>query len=307
MARPGLTGHRKFRRLERTLGSRILARGALELLWESCYECGEEYVGTAADIEALVGWQGAPGELAKALAEAGQPEGHGFVEVVPSDGSTVSTYRVHDLWHHAPDYVAKRHKRELARRKRVAPSGKRRRSAPNGGQRPPSTDSLIGVDRTPAPSPSPSPAPVDQDQKKDTAALRRSVDAYGNHQPSPGCEIPTTLRNRESDAGTEADALRQRVEGADQGPARAVGIRQPESDRVSEGDVSSGAGIRDAARPPGNSGSGDLEATATATTTGRSTVGGAEAASERSGPDTRHLGEPQGLRRLREVVVRSSR
>jgi hypothetical protein len=149
MARPGLTAHRKFKRLSRALGSPMLARGALELLWDACYEHGDEYVGTADDIEATVGWTGEPGALARALIDCGQPEGRGFIEPVP-DG--VGGYRVHDLWHHAPDYVAKRRKRELERIAKVGP-------APNGGQCPPSSDRQDGDRRTPSPSPAPSPSP----------------------------------------------------------------------------------------------------------------------------------------------------
>lgn len=122
MARPGLTGHRKFRRLVRALDvvfpglgiGRAIARGYLELLWDSCYESGEEYVGTADDIEALVGWTGESGMLTRALVEAGAPEGLGFLE--PVDG-TEGGFRVHDLWHHAPEYVANRRAREDERRK----------------------------------------------------------------------------------------------------------------------------------------------------------------------------------------------
>lgn len=158
MARPGLTTHRKFRRLARALGSTLMARGALELMWESAYECGDDYVGTAQDLEALVGWAGEAGALARALADAGAPEGRGFIEPISADMDAVQRYRIHDLWHHAPEYVSKRRKRELERLKRVAPSAKRRRSAPNGGQRPPSPDRQIGIERTPSPSPSPSPS-----------------------------------------------------------------------------------------------------------------------------------------------------
>lgn len=113
MARPTLKTHRKFLRLERALGSAIVARGVLELLWDACYESGEDYVGTSADIEHLVGWTGEPGALARALVEAGAPEGHGFLEPT-AEGA--STFRVHDLWHHAPDYVSNRRTREDERR-----------------------------------------------------------------------------------------------------------------------------------------------------------------------------------------------
>lgn len=157
MARPGLTRHRKFRRLTLALGSPIIARGALELLWDACYECGDDYVGTADDIEGLTGWTGEAGALTRALVDAGAPEGHGFIEAINSVSSELTRYRVHDLWHHAPEYVAKRRKRELERIQKVAPTVKRRRTAPNGGQRPPSSDRQNGDGRTPSPPPSPSP------------------------------------------------------------------------------------------------------------------------------------------------------
>jgi hypothetical protein len=164
MARPGLTGHRKFRRLARALESAIVARGVLELLWEHCYESGEDYVGMSDDIEALVGWTGERGMLTRALADAGIPEGHGFIEPVASDsdgapgvadGAAGQRFRVHDLWHHAPDYVRKRRERELLRLQKIAPDVGR--TAPNGSQQPPLLDCRDGDVRTPSPSPSPSP------------------------------------------------------------------------------------------------------------------------------------------------------
>ena len=45
MARPGLNSNRKFLRLARALGSRVLARGVLETIWEPCYEIGDAYRG----------------------------------------------------------------------------------------------------------------------------------------------------------------------------------------------------------------------------------------------------------------------
>ena len=158
MARPGLTGHRKFRRLARALGSPLLARGALELLWDSCYESGEDYVGTSQDIEALVGWTGEPAALTRALIEAGVPEGFGFIEPVGEATRGETSYRVHDLWHHAPDYVAKRRRRELDRQQKADPAGDCR-TAPNGGRWTKTSDCQIEVDRTPSPSPSPSHSP----------------------------------------------------------------------------------------------------------------------------------------------------
>lgn len=131
-------------------------------MWEAAYESGEDYVGTADDLEGLVGWTGEPGKLATALADAGAPEGHGFIEAIEADRSSpvsVPRYRIHDLWHHAPEYVTKRRKRELERQKRVGPSAKRRKLARGGGHRTPSHDSQTGDARTPSPSHAPSPAP----------------------------------------------------------------------------------------------------------------------------------------------------
>jgi len=171
MARPGLTTHRKFRRLVRLLGSPLIARGALELLWDSCYEAGDDYVGTSEDIETLVGWNGDPGMLTRALVESGAPEGFGFLEPVSTVQNGRTAYRVHDLWHHAPDYVAKRRHRELARQQKEAPySGGVGRTAPNGGQRPPLLDCLDESERTPSPSPSPSPVPHPHPEGKNVSS-----------------------------------------------------------------------------------------------------------------------------------------
>lgn len=121
MARPGLTTHRKFRRLAKTLNSAITARGVLELLWDHCYEAGNDYLGTWEDIEAIVGWAGDRGALTRALVEVGLPEGAGFIEPIeaPQAASGVESpirYRVHDLWQHAPEYVANRRVREDERK-----------------------------------------------------------------------------------------------------------------------------------------------------------------------------------------------
>lgn len=170
MARPGLTGHRKFRRLVRALGSPLIARGALELLWDSCYESGVDYVGTSDDIETLVGWDGEHGMLTRALVDAGAPEGQGFIEVVATTGTTTAiAYRVHDLWHHAPEYVAKRRKRELERQQKTAPAGAVGHPAPNGAEVSRSAKCQIEVPPPPSPSPSPSPSPVQQPLRSATA------------------------------------------------------------------------------------------------------------------------------------------
>lgn len=110
MGRPGLTKHRKFARLSRLIGSRALARGCLELLWDASYESGDDLLGTVQDLEYQAGWEGQPGVLAQALIDAG------FVD---RDGDFL---RVHDLLDHAPDYVRRRLQRERQRREKGAKS-----------------------------------------------------------------------------------------------------------------------------------------------------------------------------------------
>lgn len=129
----------------------MLARGALELLWDSCYEAGDDYVGTTEDIEHAVGWSGEAGMLTRALAEAGAPLGVGFIERI--DGAGEPAFRVHDLWHHAPDYVAKRRKREMDRQGKTDPS------PPNGAVLRRDSTCQDGDVRPPSPSHSPSHSP----------------------------------------------------------------------------------------------------------------------------------------------------
>jgi hypothetical protein len=130
--------HRKFARLARLIGSEVLARGHLELLWEVAYENGDDLVGDAGDLEHLVKWTGETGNLASALVESG------FVDL---DGDR---YRVHDLWDHAPDYVRKRRQRESERQtKGSGLQSLTGQSPPNGSHCPPN-----GRPRAPAPAPS---------------------------------------------------------------------------------------------------------------------------------------------------------
>jgi hypothetical protein len=139
MGRPGLTRHRKFARLERALDvvqvgfGAVLARGSLELLWDTAYENGDELLGDADDVENAARWRGERGLLAKALLEAGGAEEDGFTELRCACGEGRLGHRagkacgawkpvdgrfyVHDLWDHAPEYVAGRREREQERRK----------------------------------------------------------------------------------------------------------------------------------------------------------------------------------------------
>ena len=114
MARPGLMQNRKWKRLVRALGSPALARGSLELLWDACYEAGNDYLGSDADVELLAQWEGVPGALASALAGAGGEGCAGFIEPDPQRPG----WRIHDLFQNAPEYVQRRLIRELARNQR---------------------------------------------------------------------------------------------------------------------------------------------------------------------------------------------
>jgi hypothetical protein len=105
MARPGLLTHRKFIRLARLLRSDALAYGHLGIIWDACYEAGDDNIGSAEDLEYLARWQGEAGLLASALLEAG------FIDV-----DDAAIHRVHDLYDHAPDYVQRRMEREHQRR-----------------------------------------------------------------------------------------------------------------------------------------------------------------------------------------------
>lgn len=176
MARPTLLRHRKFSRLSRVLGSKPLARGVLELLWESCYESGDECVGSADDVADIVGWSDPSVDIAAVLADCrwlDRRRGH------PGE------FVVHDLWDHAPDYVKKRWKREMERRKKgkalreLAESDRQtadsdHQTADNGEVLPYEQTEVV---RTPAPAPA--PALKDQDP-----ALTGGIAPCGNVENS---------------------------------------------------------------------------------------------------------------------------
>lgn len=108
MARQGLHQHRKFLRLADRLGGVALARGVLEMLWEPAYDSADDFLGDAADIHLRCGRPaGLTAEgLAGALFETG------FID---EDANRPAQYRIHDLFDHAPDAVAKRATREAER------------------------------------------------------------------------------------------------------------------------------------------------------------------------------------------------
>lgn len=111
-----LTSNVKFRRLAARLKSPALARGCLELMWEAAYQAGDAYVGSAEDLEQLVGWQGRRGELAAALLEAGAP-GAGFIEPWGRAPATtgVPLYQIHHLFRHSPPAVTRRARARVVR------------------------------------------------------------------------------------------------------------------------------------------------------------------------------------------------
>jgi len=188
MGRPGLQLHRKMRRLARELDATapghgtLLARGALELLWDGGYECGDPYLGEAADVEARADWAGQAGVLCTALVNAGGKSCAGFIEEGGSswwpDGEP-GTFRIHDLFDHAPDYVKRRLDREEERRQRGqtisairAEAGRKGAAVTNSkraatgrqtidhlpsGNRQPDDNASTKVS-TPAPAPAPAPA-----------------------------------------------------------------------------------------------------------------------------------------------------
>ncbi len=106
MARPGLTRSPKFALLARTLGSRALALGCLELIWEPAYENGNPLYASPELVESAADWTGGAGVLACALIACR------FLDETPNG------LEIHDFWTHAPAYVHKRAVREAERQQR---------------------------------------------------------------------------------------------------------------------------------------------------------------------------------------------
>ena len=177
MARPTLSHHRKFFRLQAKLKlARWGALGVLEALWQPSYECGEPTVGDALDVAARVGWDGEPEALAAALVECG------FLDL---EGGK---YTIHDFWHHAPDYVRKRASREEARREKNDPRTKP--PSPDGapGNSPPDR-SLTG--HSPVTDPSPSGQSPGSDQSVTPTPL--------SHHPSLPVKIQENIASQSLD------------------------------------------------------------------------------------------------------------
>ncbi|WP_254512309.1 hypothetical protein [Anatilimnocola floriformis] len=114
VARPGLHNHPKFKRLVQLLKEPIPhVHGYLECIWLVGYENGDPFIGDATDVELAAGWPGTPGVLVDALLACGGKSRVGFIEPT-SNGA----YQIHDLHHHAPEYVSRRKVKEDERKKK---------------------------------------------------------------------------------------------------------------------------------------------------------------------------------------------
>jgi len=203
VARPGLTKHRKFLRLARTLGNAPLALGCLELIWQQAYENGNPYLGDETDVEAAAEWPGETGILCKALLAAGGDGNHGFIDQVED---RPGHYCVHDLFDHAPRYVGQRLERELERqnkgvtlsqiradagRKGAAMTNAKR--AANGSKRAANEQQIVA---TPAPAPAPAPAlktsSSEQNNRSDQASA--SLKKSGTTPSQEACRLAALLK-----------------------------------------------------------------------------------------------------------------
>lgn len=269
MGRPGLSKHRKFKRLARTLdglqvgfGS-ILARGAVEQLWEGPYEAGVDYLGDSRDVEAAAGWNGPEGMLTQALAAAGGEDHAGFIEEGGSQWwseGKPGTYRVHDLYDHAPEYVRKRMDREAARKEQGetlssvrakaarARWDKRRDQQASASEEQAASACMTSADGSSASGTPPAPAPAPTPDAAATRAGAREElgpEAAEPAHPTPapagaGPVSPTAVPLPVVRPVAEDERPRRRLEVVDEsGPAsspfpwkRAAGFRQAITDRM---------------------------------------------------------------------------
>lgn len=184
MARIGLSKHRKFRALVRVLGSPVIARGSLELVWDAGYETLDPVVGAAPDVEELAFWKGRKGELAAALVAAG------FLDT-REDG----LLELHDFWGNAPDYVLKR-----AKRQHLGPY-----APPNGGQtvteRPPNGEQTApdatDIRSTPAPNGVPGRDVTGRDVEEQEPGLAAGPPPCGQETAEPEPHQARVVRLRE--------------------------------------------------------------------------------------------------------------
>lgn len=182
MARPGLHNHPKFRRLVQLLSEPVPhVHGYLECIWLVSYENGDPFIGDQTDIELAAQWAGEPGKLCRALLTCGGGHRAGFIE--PAEGSA-DAYQIHDLHHHAPEYVSRRKSKEEERRKKKVcaqcsaffhstethakfcssacrSANFRSENATGNGQKRSETEPSVRVtERNAPPAPAPAPAPA---------------------------------------------------------------------------------------------------------------------------------------------------
>lgn len=196
MARPTLFTHRKFRALTRILGSKALAVGTLELLWAVANDSGDALLGSAEDVEMAADWHGEPHALVDALVRCQ------FLD------KSRKGYSVHDLWHHAPDYVIRRRQREQNRRDKGVDVSELRRQAAltRWRKRDVQTDAngmqldapVMHVDATPI---SHLPTPITQERERgaDAPQSTRVFQELWNTTttpPIPRCRDLTTQRRK---------------------------------------------------------------------------------------------------------------
>lgn len=178
MARPSLFSHRKFTRLSRMLGAPYKAAGVLEVIWHHAYQDGDPRVGTSEDVEFMVGWDGEPGACVAALVDAG------FL-----DRDEAGELSVHDLEHHAPEYVKARARKERQRSRQRDEAG----TEPN-----PSRDATVtvtGRDRDCHPTPAPAPAPAPLDDESSTSDETVGPEPEADSGPSAVLSFPVTGKN----------------------------------------------------------------------------------------------------------------
>lgn len=177
MARPDLIKHPKFARLARTLGSKTLAMGVLELMWQVAYANGDPVIGDAVSVALSAEWDGDPAELVSALADAGKPYKVGFIEPVPGEEGN---WKVHDLFDHAPGYVRRRCQREQERRvtgRRI--ENLRRDDDRSVTRQRPVTDEPVDNQSTDDDEPltiPPAPAPAHKDERPEPQAASSPAD-----------------------------------------------------------------------------------------------------------------------------------
>lgn len=157
----------------------MMAAGALECVWRIGYESGDPFVGDARLVEYACEWRGKQGDLAAALVEAG------FLDATEDGGLLI-----HDLLHHAPDYVLKRFRREAARRS-------------NGAGDPPVSGQCPVSGRPLTSTPTPAPAPTPKKREREARATAPAA-------PPPSLSEVAALRDEKGLRGDPATFLAYR-------------------------------------------------------------------------------------------------